>query len=115
MSDMSRFVEKGSVWSTGPVSNMKLLLHRSFVFELQVTISQAGIAAQTLPVTLSIMQGSEQKEIKITLHDCAQSRDEPSAFSTNGTLMLSSTSECAYNYTSKATQLMRQSAVFNLN
>ena len=62
---------------------MKSLLHRSFVFALQVTISQAGVAAQTLPVTLSLMQRSEEKEIKITQHDCTQSRDEPSSFSTN--------------------------------
>ena len=55
---------------------MKSLLHRSFVFALQVTISQAGIAALTLPVTLSLMQHSEEKEIKITQHDCAQSRDK---------------------------------------
>ena len=41
---------------------MKSLLHRSFVFALQVTISQAGIAAQTLPVTLSLMQRSEEKK-----------------------------------------------------
>ena len=94
---------------------MKLLLHRPFVFALQVTISQAGIAAQTLSVTLSLMQGSKEKEIKITLHDCAQSRDEPSAFSTNGTRTLSSTSERAYHYTTNAMQVMRQSAVFNLN
>ena len=94
---------------------MKLLRHRSFVFALQVTISQAGIAAQTLLVTVSLMQGSEEKETKITLHDCAQSWDEPSAFSKNGTQTLSSTSERAYYYTTKATQLMRQSAVFNLN
>ena len=96
---------------------MKLLLPRSFVFALQVTtgISQAGIAAQILPVTLSLMQGSEEKEIKITLHGCAQLRDTPSAFSTNGTRTLSSTSERAYHYTVKATRLMLQSAVFNLN
>ena len=50
---------------------MKLLLHRLFVFALQVTISQADIAAQTLLVTLSLMQCSEEKEIKITQHDCA--------------------------------------------
>ena len=68
-------------------------LYRSFVFALQVTISQAGIAAQTPPVTLSLMQGSEEKEIKITQHECAQSQDEPSAFSTNGTQTLSLTSE----------------------
>ena len=47
------------------------------------SISQAGIAAQTLPVTLSLMQHSEEKEIKITQRDCAQSQDKPSAFSTN--------------------------------
>ena len=41
---------------------MKLLLHRSFVFALQVTISQAGIAAQMLPVTLSLMQRFEEKK-----------------------------------------------------
>ena len=69
---MSRFVEKGFVWSISPVFNMKLLLHRSFVFALQVTISQAGIAAQTLPVTLSLMENFKEKEIKITQHDCAQ-------------------------------------------
>ena len=40
---------------------MKLLLHRSFVFALQVTIFQAGIAAQTLPVTLSLMENFEEK------------------------------------------------------
>ena len=40
------------------------------------------------------MQNFEEKEIKITQHDCVQSRDEPSAFSTNGTQMLSLTSEC---------------------
>ena len=52
---------------------MKLLLHQSFVFTLQVTISQAGIAAQTLPVTLSLMQNFEENKIKITQHDCVQS------------------------------------------
>ena len=61
---------------------MKSLLHQSFVFAHQVTISQAGIAAQTLPVTLSLMLRSKEKEIKITQHDCAQSRDEPSVLST---------------------------------
>ena len=94
---------------------MNLVLHRSFVFAFQVTISQAGIATQTLLVTLSLMQGFEENEIKITLHDCAQLRDDPSAFSTNGTRTLSSTSEGSYHYTTKATQVMHQSAVFNLN
>ena len=94
---------------------MKLLLHRLLVFAFQVTISRAGIAAQTLPVTVSLMKGSEEKEIKITLHNCAQSRDKPSTFSTNGTRLLSLTSERAYHYTTKATQLMRQSSIFNLN
>ena len=98
---------------------MKLLLHRSFVFALQVTISQAGIAAQTLLVTLSLMQRSEEKEIKITQHDCAQLRDEPSAFSTNGTRTLSLTSECltttSLGLPVCSSELMHQSAVFNLN
>ena len=98
---------------------MKLLLHRSFVFALQVTISQAGIAAQTLPVTLSLMQLFEEKEIKITQHDCAPSRDEPSAFSTNGTRTMSLTSECLTTtppgLTVRSLELTRQSAVFNLN
>ena len=40
------------------------------------------------------MENFEEKEIKITQHDCVQSRDEPSAFSTNGTQTLSLTSEC---------------------
>ena len=98
---------------------MKLLLHRSFVFALQVTISQAGIATQTLLVTLSLMQRSEEKEIKITQHDCAQSRDEPCAFSTNGTRTLSLTSERLTTTPPGlpvcSSELMRQSAVFNLN
>ena len=98
---------------------MKLLLHRSFVFALQVTIFQAGIATQTLPVTLSLMENFEEKEIKITQHDCAQSRDEPSAFSTNGTRTLSLTSECLTTTPPglpvRSSELMHQSAVFKLN
>ena len=100
---------------------MKLLLHRSFVFALQVTtgMSQAGIAAQTLPVTLSLMQNFEEKEIKITQSDCVQSRDEPSTFSTNGTQTLSLTSECLTTAPPGlpvcSSELMRQSAVLKLN
>ena len=40
------------------VSDMKLWRHRSFLFALQFTISQPGIAALTL------MQGSKEKEKK---------------------------------------------------
>ena len=98
---------------------MKLLLHRSFVFALQVTTSQAGIAAQTLPVTLSLMQRSKEKKIIITQHDCAQSQDKPSAFSTNGTCTLSLTSErlttTPPGLPVRSSELMRQSTVFNLN
>ena len=42
------------------VSDMKLWRHRSFLFALQFTISQPGIAAQTL----TLMQGSKEKEKK---------------------------------------------------
>ena len=98
---------------------MKSLLHRLFVFALQVTITQACIAAQILPVTLSLMQRSEEKEIKATQHDCAQSRDEPSAFSTNGTRTLSLTSErlttTPPGLPVRSSELMRQRVVFNLN
>ena len=115
---MSRTVEKGSVSSTGPVFYMKSLLHRSFVFALQVTISQAGIAAQTLPVSLSLMQRSKEKKKK-TQHDCAQLRDKPSVISTNGTRTLSLTSErlttTPPGLLVRSSELMRQSAVFNLN
>ena len=37
---------------------MKLLLHQLFLFALQFTISQDGIAARTL----TVMQGSKEKE-----------------------------------------------------
>ena len=70
----------------------------------------------TLPVTLSLMQNFEEKEIKITQHDCVQSRDEPSTFSTNGTQMLNLTSECLTTTPPglpvRGSELMRQSAVF---
>ena len=39
------------------------------------------------------MQRSEEKEIKMTQHDCAQLRDEPSVFNTNGTQTLRLTSK----------------------
>ena len=35
----------GSVQSTGPVSHVKTLLHRLFVFAIRYAISQAGITA----------------------------------------------------------------------
>ena len=100
---------------------MKLLLHRSFVFALQVTSLKLALLPKpgTLPVSLSLMQNFKEKEIKITQHDCVQSRDEPSAFSTNGTRTLSLTSECLTTTPPglpvRSSELMRQSAVFKLN
>ena len=41
-----------------PVSNIKSLLHRLFLFALRFAISQAGIA----PRTLTLMQGSKEKK-----------------------------------------------------
>ena len=69
------------------------------------------------------MQNFEEKEIKITQHDCVQSQDEPSAFSTNGTQTLSLTSECltttppvrSSELPVRSSELMRQSAVLKLN